>query len=70
MKHRKLPKAQAAFVKAAVRAGWRVEDGRNGVKLYPPSGNRPLCIHGSPKQNGHAHRNMVAALRREGLEVS
>jgi hypothetical protein len=66
---RKLPKAQATFVKAAIDAGWRTREAKNGITLYPPSGNRPFTIHGSPKQQGHSHRNMVQALRREGLEV-
>jgi hypothetical protein len=67
---RRLPKAQRRLVEAARDAGWRIANGSDGVKCYPPDGvSPPLSVHGSPKQNGHAHQNMVQAFKRHGVSA-
>lgn len=67
---RRLDRPQSDWVKQARRQGWRVEPGKDGVKLYPADRTKScMSIHSSPKRNGHAHKNMVRDLRNAGLEV-
>lgn len=48
--------------------GWRVEIGSDGhARLFPPSGARPISLAGTPSDR-RWKKNLVAALRREGVQ--
>lgn len=66
------------YIQAAEAAGWTVEISRNGhFMFYPPRGTQhpagglagPVKASASPS-DVRAHKNMIADLRRLGLNVS
>lgn len=73
------PRHLKPYVKAAEAAGWLVETRKNGhVYFVPPKGTKygtsdelagPVKASATPSDR-RAMKNMVADLRRRGLEVS
>lgn len=47
--------------------GWKVREGTNHTLAYPPSGNRPIIIDGTPSDH-RTWTNTNAALKREGFD--
>jgi hypothetical protein len=54
--------------RAALRAGWRAEDGGGHVKLFPPDGGRPVMFPRAQKTNSGTVRHIQKAVRRAGVE--
>lgn len=64
------PRYLRSYVRAAQAAGWRVEGTRNGhVRFSPPDRTVPPVIAASTPSDCRAERNMIAALRRAGLDL-
>ena len=66
---KRLPKEHKRYVRLAQEQGWRVEPAADGVKLYSPTGARPVTLHGSPKKNGTSRGNTEMILRQAGMEI-
>lgn len=61
-------KDQAKLVKAAEKAGWRVDHSKRHVTIYPPDRNlSPIPVASSGK--GRGNKNLRGHLRHAGLNV-
>lgn len=57
-----------ALVRAAWDAGWRVEQGRKHIRVYPPDPTQAIVtIAGTPSDH-RTVKNTRAQLRRSGLD--
>lgn len=57
------------LVRAARKAGWRVDDSKAGVMIYPPDGSRPIPVHVSNRGGHRGVGNAAVQLRKAGLRV-
>jgi predicted RNA binding protein YcfA (HicA-like mRNA interferase family) len=56
--------------KAAEQQGWRVEDTRGGhVRFLPPDRSQPAVVAGGTPSDHRSWLNLLAMLRRAGLDV-
>ena len=52
------------------RQRWRVETtGKNHHRCVPPDPTMPIVVHSSTPQDGRAHHNWIAQLRRSGFRL-
>jgi hypothetical protein len=57
------------IVRQAERAGWRVRSGSKHLLLYPANGNPPVIVPRNKGGGRRTHKNMLANLRKGGLDV-
>ena len=67
----KVPKELQDAEAAAVMAGWRIEvTGGNHLKWIPPDKTKPIIITSSTPSDVRARKNIIASLRRSGLDIA
>lgn len=58
------------LIRKAEAAGWRVVVARSGhVKFFPPDGKTAPCVAGGTPSDHRSWANLLACLRRKGLDV-
>jgi hypothetical protein len=65
----RIPEDLRPLVAQARAAGWRERPARKGIVLYPPGGEAPIAVHGTPHTCGRAPRNARAQFRAAGLKL-
>ena len=64
----KLNKDCAQLVRKAKKQGWRLVQGKQHPRLYPPDGGDYIVMPGSPSDH-RAVKNIRAEMRRRGVDV-
>lgn len=64
----KLNKDCAKLVKQARKEGWRLVEGKQHPRLYPPDNGEFIVLPGSPSDH-RAYKNVRAEMRRRGVSV-
>jgi hypothetical protein len=68
--HARNTKTADLMAKVAKLPGWRLEPRkRGGWKVFPPSGSRPFSVTPGPRSPYRQYRNVLARIRREGVDL-